>query len=73
MRTTDIVWISGPHFPGTGGSNDLSIFRKALIHMLDPGERVEADDGYAAECPGKTKTPNGITRLTGERAELNTI
>lgn len=36
--------------------NDLQVFCKALKHVLDVGERMEADDGYIAEylhcdCP----------------------
>ena len=49
IRSDEIVWISGPHLPGV--KNDLMIFRESLMHMLDPGERVEADAIYAAEAP----------------------
>ena len=49
IRSDDIVWISGPHLPGM--KTDLMIFREGLMHMLDPGERVEADAIYAAEAP----------------------
>jgi hypothetical protein len=40
--------------------NDVSIFRDALKSMLDPGERVEADDGYRGESPGYVKCPKSI-------------
>ena len=49
LRTSDIVWISGPHFPGL--HNDIEIFRMGLIHILDDGERMEADMGYRGEHP----------------------
>ncbi|GKZ00550.1 hypothetical protein MPSEU_001007400 [Mayamaea pseudoterrestris] len=49
IRTGHIVWISGP-FP-CGEWPDIKIFRQALKGMLGQGERVEADDGYAGECP----------------------
>lgn len=61
LRTSDIVWISGPHFPGL--YNDLQIFRFDLIDILEPHERVEADDGYKGECPAKCKCPNGVNRF----------
>ena len=60
LRTSDIVWISGPHYPGL--YNDLQIFRFDLLGMLEPHERVEADDGYIGECPANCKCPNGTTR-----------
>ena len=49
LRTSDIVWVSGPHFPGL--HNDIEIFRMGLIHILDDGERMEADMGYRGEHP----------------------
>ena len=49
LRTSDIVWISGPHFPGL--HNDLQIFQMGLIHILYDGERMEADLGYRGEHP----------------------
>ena len=60
LRTSDIVWISGPHYPGL--YNDLQIFRMGLINMLDEHERCECDDGYIGECPLKCKCPRGVTR-----------
>lgn len=44
IQTGDIVWINGP-FPA-GKWPDINIFRRNLIHMLLPGEMVEADRGY---------------------------
>ena len=41
------MWIHGPFPPGDW--NDLTIFRDGLKHLLQNGERVEADDGYKAE------------------------
>ena len=45
----DICWICGPWPPGL--YNDLDVFREALATYLEPGERVEADDGYIGEAP----------------------
>ena len=58
LRTSDIVWINGPHYPGT--HNDIAIFQSALIHLLDDGERLEADRGYIGEHPTYIKMPTGI-------------
>ena len=58
LRTSDIVWISGPHFPGL--HNDIEIFRMGLIHILDDGERMEADMGYRGEHPVYIKMPSGV-------------
>lgn len=44
-----IVWINGP-FPA-GMYNDHAIFCGGLLHNLDDGERVEADDGYWGSDP----------------------
>jgi hypothetical protein len=61
ILSSDIVWVAGPYLPGKGGWNDLSIFRDGLRGMLEPGERVEADDGYKGDCPQYVKCPGGIT------------
>jgi hypothetical protein len=37
------------------------IFRHGLSGMLPPGERVEADNGYVGDCPGKCKVPQAVT------------
>ena len=61
LRTSDIVWISGSHFPGL--YNDLQIFRMGMKDMLEDGERVvEADDGYIGENPLKYKCTNGVNK-----------
>ena len=51
----DIVWIHGP-FPA-GAWPDISIFRHAMKHHLEEGERVEADKGYVGEFLQYEKTP----------------
>jgi hypothetical protein len=38
------VWIQGPY--PAGKYTNIKIFNKVLRHFLDPGELVEADDGY---------------------------
>ena len=51
----DICWVNGL-FPA-GGYNDWTIFSQyGLKNCLDPGERVEADDGYSGGDPEYTKT-----------------
>jgi hypothetical protein len=47
IQTGQIVWINGP-FP-CGPNTDIVIFRQALIHQLEWGEMVEADNGYGGE------------------------
>ena len=55
----DICWVNGP-FP-CGSFNDWKIFKECgLKDSLDPGERVEADDGYDAGAPEFTKTRSSI-------------
>lgn len=66
LRESLIVWIHGPFPPGRW--NDLSIFRHSLISHLDADEKVEADDGYAAERL-KTLTPKYHSRTQND-AEL---
>ena len=63
----DICWICGPWKPGK--YNDLDIFREALATWLEPNERVEADDGYAAEAPLRVKCPASIAEPV-ERAAM---
>lgn len=56
-----IVWVSGPYLPGKDGWNDYAIFKDGLVDMLEPGERVEADDGYMGDCPKYCKCPGAVT------------
>lgn len=53
-----IVWLMGP-FP-CGDWPDIVCFRYALKHMLEDGERVEADDGYVGEDPATVKVPGSM-------------
>ena len=55
LKTSDIVWASGPHFPGL--YNDLQIFCEALIHMITDGEHVKADKRRGYGVFGLTKIP----------------
>ena len=56
IKSGDICWWNGPYEPGMW--NDHMIFGDGLVHELEDGERVEADDGYLpyapnfAVCPG---------------------
>jgi hypothetical protein len=54
-----MVWINGPYEAGLW--NDIKIFRDALLSMLSPNERVEADDGYVGEAPRYVKCPKSFT------------
>jgi len=56
----DLVWIQGPY--PAGRFNGIAIFNKVLRHLLEPGERVEADNGYVGaadkiKCPGNPCNP----------------
>lgn len=55
----DIVWINGPF--ECGKWPDIKIMRASLCSELQPGERVEADDGYIGEAPAKVKCPRSFT------------
>jgi hypothetical protein len=59
IRNGDIVWINGPYEAGVWP--DIEIFRDGIIHYLEVGEQVEADDGYTGEDPEHAKTPRGFT------------
>ena len=51
-----LVWIQGPY--PAGRFTDIVIFNKVLRHFLEPGERVEADNGYVSpKCPDNTCNP----------------
>lgn len=58
LLNDDIVWLSGPHLPGM--KNDLQIFRSGLLHMLEPGERCEADKIYLGDAPKFIKCPGMV-------------
>jgi hypothetical protein len=51
----DLVWIQGPY--PAGAFNNVKIFNKVLRHFLEPGERVEADNGYVSAAD-KVKCPD---------------
>ncbi len=53
----NLVLIQGPYHAGK--YTDIKIFNKFLRNFLEPGERVEADEGYRGhpdkiKCPGTT-------------------
>jgi len=51
----NLVWVSGPY--PAGKYTDIAIFNCVLANCLEPGERIEADNGYV-ERPDKIKCPN---------------
>jgi len=67
LKTNNIVWLSGPHLPGM--KNDLQIFRCGLKHMLDEGERCEADMIYRGEAPAFIKCPGMVGVHDKERGK----
>ncbi len=50
----NLVWIQGPY--PAGKYTDIKIFNKVLRNFLEPGERVEANEGYRGH-PDKIKCP----------------
>ena len=50
----NLVWVGGPY--PAGAWPDIKIFFNELAHLLEPGERVEADNGYVGH-PEKIKCP----------------
>ncbi len=44
----NLVWIQGPY--PAGKYNNIKIFNSVLRHYLEPGERVEADNGYVGHA-----------------------
>ena len=59
LLSNDIVWVNGPYCPGD--FNNLEIFCNSLIHQLEPGERIETDNGYVGEAPRDIVCPASIT------------
>jgi hypothetical protein len=51
------VWIQGPY--PAGKFTVIKIFNKVLRHFLDPGEPVEAGEGYIGH-PDKIKCPQNV-------------
>ncbi len=56
----NLVWIQ-EQYPA-GKYTDIKIFNKVLRNFLEPGERVETDEGYRGhsdkiKCPGNDSNP----------------
>ena len=51
----NLVWVGGPY--PAGSWPDIKIFMHKLAHLLEPGERVEADNGFVGHT-NKIKCPN---------------
>lgn len=66
ILTNDIVWINGPFLPGK--FNDITIFKFSLIHKLEDGERVEADDAYVSESPQFVVCPASMSSREEEES-----
>ena len=63
----DLVWIQGPY--PAGKFTNITIFNKVLHHFLDPGERVEVDEGYTGH-PNKIVCPTNPGYSSQRRAML---
>jgi hypothetical protein len=61
----NLVWIQGPY--PAGKYTDITIFNKVLRNFLEPGERVEADEGYRGH-PDKIKWLGSVANLAENRA-----
>lgn len=66
IQSGDICWINGPYEPGL--YNDDMIFGDALVQELEPGERVEADDGYRGHAPEHVRCPSCISNPIEDEA-----
>ena len=73
----NLVWIQGPY--PAGKYTDIVIFNKVLRNFLEPGERVEADEGYCGhpdkiKCPGNDANPAENRAMQGRvRARHETL
>jgi hypothetical protein len=73
----ELIWIQGPY--PTGACPDIKIFTSCLAHFLEPGERVEADDGYRGhadkvKCPKNDVNPIKNLKMQGRvRARYETL
>ena len=73
----NLVWIQGPY--PAGKYTDIKIFNKVLRNFLEPGERVEADEGYRGhpdkiKCPGNDVNPTENQSMQGRvRAHHETL
>jgi len=66
----NLVWIQRPYPAGNGKYTDIKIYNKGLRDFLQPGERVEADEGYPShpekiECPGNDVNPADNRTMQG--------
>jgi hypothetical protein len=59
----ELVWIQGPY--PAGKYTDIKMFNKVLHHFLDPGEQVEADEGYVGH-PDKNQVSTECGQSCGE-------
>jgi hypothetical protein len=64
LLSDDIVNIEDPYAPGD--YNDPMIFLDGLVHMLEPGERCEADNIYDSLTPKYVKCTKSIESLPEE-------
>ncbi len=64
----NLVWIQGPY--PAGKYTDIKIFNSFLRHNLEPGERVEVDNGYVGhadkiKCPDNDINPEENLAVQG--------
>jgi hypothetical protein len=53
----DLVWIQGPY--PMGKFTNIKVFNNVLHHFLDPGDQIEANEGYVGH-PTKIKCPQNV-------------
>ena len=72
-----LVWIQGPY--PAGKWPDINIFNAVLSHFLEPGKRMEADNGYGGhadkiKCPqNNTNPPENLGMQGRVRARHETL
>lgn len=76
IRAGNLVWIQGPY--PAGKYTDITIFNEVLRHFLEPGERVEADEGYRGHMdkvkgPGNDLTTRNSKKQGRVRARHETL
>ena len=71
LLSNDIVWVNGPFCPGDW--NNLEIFQQNLMHQLEPGERIEADNGYEGEAPTYVVCPSSCTTEAKQLAAMRRV
>ena len=65
IATGHIVWVNGPYVAST---NDGTMFRQKLTHLLCEGEGVEVDGGYKGDARMKTPRMGMTSKIRKEKS-----